>query len=62
MCLGPKTLGRFEGVDAGFAPPCGFIPRPMHLAMMTAAQRNDELVAHFAPERPMLREAEMMGI
>jgi len=34
----------------------------MHLAMMATAQRDDELIAHFAPERPMLREAEMMGI
>jgi hypothetical protein len=30
--------------------------------MMPAAQWNDELIAYLAPERPMLREAEMMGI
>ena len=34
----------------------------MHLAMVTAAQRDDELVAHLAPKRTMLREPKMMGI
>ena len=62
MCLGPKRPGRFEGVDSSFAPPCGFITRSVHLAMMAAAQRDDELIAHLAPERTMLCKAKMMGI
>jgi hypothetical protein len=30
--------------------------------MMAAAQRDDEFVAHLAPERTMLCEPKMMGI
>jgi len=30
--------------------------------MMTAAQRDDEFVAHLAPERTMLCKPKMMGI
>jgi hypothetical protein len=34
----------------------------VHIAMMAAAQRNDEFVAHLAPERTVLRKPKMMGI
>ena len=34
----------------------------MNLAMVAPAQRHGELIAHFAPERAMLREPQMMGI
>jgi hypothetical protein len=34
----------------------------MHFAMMAAAQRDDEFVAHLAPERTMLCKPKMMGI
>ena len=60
--LGPKGPGDANGVDPGSAPPCSFITRSVHLAMMTAAYRYDEFVAHLAPERAMLREPKMMGI
>jgi hypothetical protein len=34
----------------------------MHLAMMTSAQGDGELITHFAPKRPILREAQVVGI
>ena len=34
----------------------------MYLAMMAAAQRDDEFVADLAPERAMLRKPKVMGI
>jgi hypothetical protein len=34
----------------------------MELAMMSATERDRELVADFASECPILREAQMMGI
>jgi hypothetical protein len=30
--------------------------------MVAAAQRDDEFVAHLAPERTVLREPKMMGV
>jgi hypothetical protein len=62
VCLGPKRPGGADGVNSGFAPPRGFVTGSVHLAMMAAAQRDDEFVAHLAPERPMLREPKVMRI
>ena len=50
VCLGPKPPGHADRVDSGFAPPRGFITGSVHLAVVAAAQRDDELVAHLAPE------------
>ena len=36
--------------------------RAMDLAVMHAAERYRELIAHFATERPGLCEAQMMGV
>jgi hypothetical protein len=62
VCLGPKLPGGADGIDCAFAPPGGFVAGSVHLAMMAAAQRDDEFVAHFAPKRRMLREPKVMGI
>ena len=55
-----ELAGDTDGVDSGFAPPCGFITGSVHLAMMAPAQRHGELIAHLAPERTMLREPKVM--
>jgi hypothetical protein len=34
----------------------------VHLAVVAAAQRDDEFIAHLAPERTMLCEPKVMGI
>ena len=62
MCLGPKRPGGADGVNSGFAPPRGFVTGSVHLAMMAAAQWDDEFVAHLAPERTMLGEPKVMRI
>ena len=40
----------------------GFIATAMDLAMMAPAQRHGELIADFAAERAVLREAQMVGV
>jgi len=62
MRLEPQRAGRDDWIDTGLDPPCGFIAATMNLAVVAPAQRHGELIAHFSPERAMLREPQMMGI
>ena len=67
---GAKTRCVF--VQSLRAIPMGSIPALLHheasspdrctVAMMAAAQRDDEFVAHLAPERRGLREPQVMGV
>jgi hypothetical protein len=50
-----------RGVDTEPVPPCGFIATAVDLAMVSAAERQGELVAHFA-EGPRLVGPKMMRI
>ena len=43
-------------------PPLRLFDRPVHFAMMHAAERNRELIAHLEAESPRLRKAQVMGI
>ena len=60
--LPPEMAGDLDRVDAGRRPPGLLIASAMDRAMMRAAERNGELVAHFAAERPRLQVAKMMWI
>ena len=62
MGFEPKRAGRDCRVDAGLAPPCGFIAAAMDLAVVSPAQRHGELVADLAAERPMLRKPKVVGV
>ncbi len=62
MRLQPQRAGGDGRIYTRLFPPSGFITTAMRLAMMAAAQRDDEFVAHLAAKRTMLREAKMMGI
>jgi hypothetical protein len=62
MCLNPQRTGCRDRIDHHLAPPCRFVTVAMKLAMMSPTQRHGELVADFAPERPALSKAQMMGI
>jgi hypothetical protein len=62
MGFKPQLTSRDGRIDAGFAPPCGFIAMTMKLAMMTAAKRHGELVADLATKCPALRKAQVMGV
>ena len=60
--LPPELTGDFDGVDPRRRPPGLLIAGAMDRAMMRAAERNGELIAHLAAERPRLQVAEMMWI
>ena len=62
MLLQPKRASNDRRVDAGLFPPSRFVAATVDLAMMSPAQRHDELVAHFAPEGLKLREPKMMSV
>ena len=62
MRLLPQSLGDRQGIDFEIPPPSHFIAGLMQLPMMTAAERDGELVADFETERPGLRKAQMMRI
>ena len=62
MRFEPQRTGRDGGVKPGFLPPSGFVTTAMHLAMVPSTQRDCELIADLAPERPVLGETQMMRV
>src|SRR5262245_26156450 len=60
--LPPELMGNLDGVDAGRLPPGSLVVGAMDGAVMRAAERNGELVARFAAERPRLQITKMMRI
>jgi hypothetical protein len=58
----PQRASNFQDINPKAAPPRCFVTTAVELAMMTAAQRNGELVAHFAGESAVLREPKVMRI
>jgi len=56
---GPRGAG---GIEPKLLPPHRFIPVTVNFAMMSPAQRDRELVADLAAERPVLHKAQMMGV
>ena len=62
MRFEPERASGDAGIDPGLPPPCGFIAVAVDLAMVSPAQGDGELIAHLAPERPLLRKAQMMGV
>ena len=62
MRLQPQRAGSNGRINASIFPPSDFIATAMDLAMMAAAQRHGELIADLAPERWVLREAQVVSI
>jgi hypothetical protein len=62
MCLQPQGASRGGWIDTSLIPPRGFIDAAMHLAVMSAAQRNRKLVADLAAKCRYLRKPEVVGI
>ena len=60
--LPPQLTGDLHGIDAGRLPPGPLVAGAMNRAVMRAAERDGEFIAHFAAERPGLEVAEMMRI
>jgi len=60
--LSPELTGDLDGVDAGRFPPGLLVAGAMDGAVMRAAERDGEFVAHFAAERPWLHVTKVMRI
>src|SRR4029453_12087445 len=60
--LSPELPGDLDRVDAGRLPPGLLVAGAMDGAVMRAAERDGEFIAHFAAERPRLQVAKMMRI
>src|SRR5271169_2343539 len=62
MCLEPQRASGRGRIDRDLLPPSSFIAASMDLTVMSTTQRHGELIADLAPERPALREAQMVGV
>jgi hypothetical protein len=62
MGLEPERTSVNGWIDAGPLPPGRFVATTMRFAMMAAAERHGELIAHLAAKRRMLRKAQVVGI
>jgi hypothetical protein len=58
----PKTLGNLHCVDFQILPPGNLVAGLMQLPMMTAAERNSELVADFETERSGLGKPQVVWV
>ena len=52
--LFPELTGDLEGIDAGSLPPGLLVAGAMDRAVVRAAERDGEFIAHFAAERTRL--------
>ena len=62
MRLQPQAASSGGWIDTNLVPPRRFIATAMDLTMVSATERDRELVADFAAERRCLGKAQMMGI
>jgi hypothetical protein len=62
MRLQPKRTSNFQHINTEAAPPSCFVSVPVELAVVAAAQRNGELITHFAGESATLRKAKVVRI
>src|SRR6516162_9704543 len=58
----PELVGDLERIDPGRLPPCALVAGAMDLAVVHAAERDDEFITRLAAERTRLGIAKMMGI
>ena len=62
MRVQPQGARRGGWIDTGLVPPRRFIATAMNLTMVSATERDRELVADLAAERRCLGKAQVMGI
>jgi hypothetical protein len=62
MRLQPQHAGGGSRINPGFVPPSGFVATAMHLAMMSAAERDCELIADLTAECRQLRKSQVMRV
>ena len=62
MRLQPQAASRGGWIDTSLVPPHRFVAAAMNLPMVSATERDRELVADLAAERMVLRKAQVMGV
>ena len=62
MSLAPEFVSDAHRIDAELCPPSNFVSGAVQLAMMGAAERNGELVAHLLAQACWLRKAQVVGV
>ena len=58
----PELVSDLERIDPSRLPPCALVTSAVDLAVVHAAERDDEFIARLAAERARLRVAKMMGV
>jgi hypothetical protein len=53
----PKRASNADGIDPSLLPPCALITGAMNLAVVDAAERDHEFIAHLPAQRARLHEA-----
>jgi hypothetical protein len=62
MRLQPQRAGGNGRIDPNFPPPCSFVAATVDLAMVSATERDGELIADLATECPPLSEPQMVRV
>jgi hypothetical protein len=62
MTSHPEGASNNHRINPSIPPPFGFIPTAVNFAMMPPTQRNRELIAGLAPQRPGLRKSQVMRV
>jgi hypothetical protein len=58
----PQPVGHRQRINFDTPPPCSLCTMPVQLAVMDPAQRDSELFADLAAERPRLGKKQMMSV
>src|SRR5271165_6187917 len=58
----PELASHIKRIDAGGLPPGLLVAGAMNGTMMGAAERDRELIAYLATERPRLHKPQVMGV
>jgi hypothetical protein len=58
----PQVVRNWTGIDACCVPPSHFVAAAVNLAVVSAAERDGELIADFTAERTALRESQVVSI
>ena len=62
MRFEPECASGSSRINTDLLPPSRLTAIPVDLAMMAAAERHREFVAHLSAKRAVLRKAQMMGV
>src|SRR4051812_28452300 len=60
--LVPKVTRDLDRINSHRVPPCRLVAGIVQFIVMPSAERNGELVAHLATERPRLSKARVMRV